>query len=105
MPTDSHMTKVEGVPDSSAAVPGMAYFPDTGPFGRTCGECIHRGYKRVSSKETFNERTQTWFAKTRSVTACAMFKRLAGCHGPAIDADNHACKYFEAKPEATQEPA
>jgi hypothetical protein len=75
----------------------MAYFANTGPFGRTCGECIHHGYKRVSSKEKWNEYAQAWIAKTYKVTACAMFKRLSGNHGPPVGADNPACKYFEAK--------
>lgn len=97
MTTPSGMVKIEGVPDRSEAVPGMAYFAGTGPFARTCGECVHRGYSRQSETGRWNEETRETVYRSYRVQACAEFKRLAGHHGPAIDADNDACKYFKAK--------
>jgi hypothetical protein len=81
------LTRIKGVPDSSEAKPGMAFFEGTGPQDKRCGDCHHRGYYR----ETAN-------GKHRKVLACQMFKKLSGRHGPPIDRNWHACKYFEQKP-------
>lgn len=82
----THLTTIEGVPDSSTAVPGMAYFADTGPATKTCGDCELRGYHR-----------QRGNGKTYHTAGCAMFKKLSGRHGPPVGRDNKACKYFEPK--------
>lgn len=99
MSAQDHMVKIEGVPGSEQAVPGMAYFAGTGPFARTCGECIHRGYSRQSTTGRWDEATQQMMHRSYRVQGCAEFKRLAGHHGPAVDSDNEACKYFKAKPD------
>lgn len=83
----SVMTKIEGVADSDDAIPGMAFFAGTGPFGETCKGCAHRGYYKQS--ET---------GKTYRVNKCAVFKRLSGGrHGADIKASYSACKYFELR--------
>lgn len=79
--------------------PGMAYFADTGPFGRTCGECRFKGYRRTAVASTFNERTQEYFHKQYSHGGCKKFLELSGHHGPPIHKSLHACKFFEAKAE------
>lgn len=91
------MVKIEGVPDAADAKPGMAFFADTGPFGRTCGECVHRGYTRQSGNGRWDEARQEMIYRHYRVTSCAMFLKMAGHHGPPVETDYHACKYFEAK--------
>lgn len=71
---------------------GMAYFAGSGPAGKTCGDCKHRGYQRERSYPNANGAPVFY----RS-TGCAMFKKLSGRHGPPIDAALNACKYFEGK--------
>lgn len=95
----SFMTKLDGVPDTDQVKPGMAYFEGTGPAGQTCGKCKHRGYSRISSNGTWSKYTQQIEHRTYRVTSCAKFKALAGEHGPSVDRDWKACKYFEAKPK------
>lgn len=94
----SGMTKLVGVPDSDDVIPGMAYFQGSGPDGKTCGNCAHRGYGRQSANGRWREDLQQFVHNTYRTQACAMFKALAGHHGPAIDAGCKACKYFEQKP-------
>lgn len=80
------LTRIPGVPDSEDVQPGMAYFPGTGPEGKTCGSCAHRGYTRESSS-----------GKAYSVAGCMKFKRMTGRYGPAVGSDWRACKYYEVK--------
>jgi hypothetical protein len=94
-----HLTKIAGVPDSAKLKRGMAYFENTGPFGRTCGECIHKGYRRKSSVEQWNDKLQQHIARWYHWSGCAMFKKLAGKHGPEVQKEWAACKYFKEKEE------
>jgi hypothetical protein len=73
------MTKLDGVPDREDAKPGMAFFANTGPFGATCGDCSHRRFKQGKGM------------------ACAMYHKLTGRHGAAVDRHWSACKYFEPR--------
>ncbi|MCW2228126.1 hypothetical protein [Bradyrhizobium elkanii] len=91
------MTRLEGVPDADDALPGMAYFAGTGPYGKTCGECKFRGLIRESSKGIWNENLQQIVHKSYRTTQCAMFKKLAGCHGSPVKKDYRACKYFDER--------
>lgn len=93
------MTVIEGVPDSTSARPGMAFFCGTGPAGKTCGDCIHRGYKREGRKGTWSEKLQQEVYRNYQVQKCAVFKKMAGKHGQDVDADNPSCKYFQQKPK------
>lgn len=93
----SYMTRLEGVPDTDDAKPGMAYFAGTGPDGKTCGQCKHRGLTRQSRKGTWSEKLQQIVHKSYRTTQCAMFKKLAGMHGTAVKKDYPCCKYFEPK--------
>ena len=93
-----YMTKLPGVPSSDQVKEGMAFFEGTGPDGKTCGDCKHRGYQRLRSPK-WNEEFQNFVEKSYRVTSCAMFKALAGEHGGSVDKDWKACKYFEAKPK------
>jgi hypothetical protein len=93
----SYMTKIEGVADSDDVKPGMAFFAGTGPCEKTCGDCKYRGLTRQSQKATYSERSQQFVHKTYRTTQCAMFKKLAGTHGAAVDKNWPACKYFEPK--------
>lgn len=73
------MKPIDGVPDRSNAKPGMAYFADTGPFGRTCGQCGHRGRSG----------------------RCALFRQMMrGKRGPPVEPQWKACKYFEIKKQS-----
>jgi hypothetical protein len=63
----------------------MAYFAGSGPRGAICGGCQHKGYQH--------------FDAVRRKLGCAMFHRLTGKHGPAINASWSACKYFEERPK------
>jgi hypothetical protein len=77
-------------------VPGMAYFANTGPFGKTCGDCINRGYRRLRSPK-FDAKLNEWVEKSYNYNGCAKFKELTGNNGPVIDSLLHSCKYFEDK--------
>jgi len=91
------LTKLPDVPDKEDALPGMAYFAGTGPWGKTCGDCAHRGMWRRSSIEHYDERLKEFVAKTYRYGGCAMFKALTGKYGPAVADHNRSCKYFEPK--------
>lgn len=93
----SFMTKIEGVPDSDQALPGMAFFAGTGPNGKLCKDCKFRGLTRTSSRSTYSEKLQQFVHKTYRTNQCQMFKRLSGNHGAAVGKDYPACKYFEEK--------
>lgn len=92
-----YMTKLDGVPSTDDALPGMAFFAATGPGGKTCGDCKHRGLTRTSQRATYSERAKAFVHKSYRTTQCAMFKKLAGSHGSAVKKDYPACKYFEQK--------
>lgn len=93
------MTKIEGVPDNAEAKPGMAFFAGTGPFAAKCGECVHRGYRRRSANGHYDPNTGETHHRIYHVGGCAMFHKLSGHHGPPIEKDWEACKYFERKPK------
>ena len=98
----SHMTKIEGVPDSDSAKPGMAFFAATGPFGKTCGDCKHRGYFKESSRGRWDEGLQQLVYRGYRVQKCDVARRMnGGKHMADVDAANHACKYFESKEKPT----
>jgi hypothetical protein len=100
----SYLTKLDGVPDSDQAKPGMAFFAGTGPAGKTCGDCKLRGYSRQSSRPSWNAKAMDYVHRAYRTTACQMFKKLTGIHGPTVKTDWPSCKYFEAK-EKVKEPA
>jgi len=91
------MTKIEGVPDSSEAKPGMAFYAGSGPQGKTCDDCIHRGYRRESQRGHWSQAAGREVFKTYRVRSCAQFKKLTGMHGMPVEDDYAACKYFEQK--------
>lgn len=90
----SNLIKIEGVPDTDDVHEGMAFFANTGPFATTCGDCKHRGYRRLMA-EKFNPSTGEYESRQRRATGCAMFYKLTNRHGPTVDADWPSCKYFE----------
>ena len=69
--------------------PGMAYFANTGPDGKVCGDCKFKGYWR----RIVNARGE--FVRSIHSGGCAKFHSLTGVHGPAINKYLPACKYFE----------
>lgn len=89
------LTKIEGVPSRDQAIPGMAYFAGTGPDGKTCKDCEHRGYYRQSEK--WSEERNCWVTNSYRVQKCAQFKSMTGRHGADVAADCRACKYFQQK--------
>lgn len=93
------MVKIDGVPDADAIRPGMAFFCGAGPAGKQCGDCVHRGYRRESRRGTWSDKIQQMVHRSYKVQKCAMFKKMAGVHGPDVDGDNPSCKYFEQKPK------
>lgn len=93
----NYMTKIEGVADTDDALPGMAFFAGTGPYGKTCGDCTFRGLVRQSQNGTYSERLEQFVYKSYRTTQCAKFKKLSGNYGAAVKADYPACKYFETK--------
>lgn len=92
-----YMTKLEGVPSTDDAIPGMAHFAGSGPDGKTCGKCKFRGLVRESRRATFSEKLQDFVHKSYRTTQCQVFKRLTGEYGAAVKKDYKACKYFEPK--------
>ena len=92
MKLTSHLTSGYA-PELTAQIrqtrPGQAHFANSGPFGATCGECVHLGYwkqARNAAGEIVN---------TTRVKGCAKFHALTGKHGPALPPGTPACKYFE----------
>lgn len=80
----SYMTQLEGVPDTDQALPGMAFFAGTGPYGKTCGQCVFRGYYKENKK-----------GDMKRTSGCEKFRRLAGgAHGDPVKKSYPACKYF-----------
>jgi hypothetical protein len=75
--------------------PGMAHFANTGPFGRTCGECVFLGYYRKYRNSSGD------LIKTAHRQGCAKFLQLTRIHGARVPASAAACKYFERKKEET----
>ncbi len=68
------MTKITGVPHKHDAHPGMAYFPDTGPYATTCGDCALRVRGR-----------------------CEKYREMTGRLGGVLKKLWHSCKYFTRK--------
>lgn len=95
------MTKIEGVPSRAQMIPGMAYFPGTGPAGTTCGDCKFRGIRRKSSKQKIDTLKNDYVDTYYSSASCAEFKRLTGKYGPSMSPGNPSCKYFQ--PEKAEE--
>jgi len=93
----SRMTRLEGVPDTDDAIPGMAFFAGTGPFGKTCGDCKHRGMVRESRTGKWNEKLQQIVFRSYRTTQCVMYKKLSGHSGASVKKQYPACKYFEQK--------
>jgi hypothetical protein len=56
----------------------MAHFAATGPRGKKCSECLHRG--RATKNGDWR---------------CDKYRALMGKPGPKIWGDPLACKYFE----------
>ena len=92
-----HLTEIPGVPSKAAAIRGMAHFAGSGPSGKTCGDCLHRGYRRQSLKEHWDAAIRQMVSNFYRHPGCAMYRKLTGRHGSKIAPENHACKYFEAK--------
>jgi hypothetical protein len=93
----SFMTRLPGVPDTDEALPGMAFFAGTGPYGKTCGDCKFRGLVRESQRGTWNEKLQQIVHRHYRTTQCSKYKSLAGHHGSPVKEDYPCCKYFEQK--------
>jgi hypothetical protein len=70
--------------------PGQAFFADTRPLGKTCGDCKFRGYWRTIVNQS------GFPAGSKRSQGCAKFHALTGTHGPKINEYLRACKYFEA---------
>lgn len=84
----SYLTKIPGWQDKRDVQPGMAHFARTGPAGKTCGDCAHRGYFRNKDD-------------VRKHYGCARFRQLTDKNGPAVESGWHACKYFNQKSPPT----
>jgi hypothetical protein len=82
----SYLTRFPGVPDSDDVKAGMAHFENSGPFGKTCGTCVHRGYWRAG-KSKVNPRTGLIEEKLVHSKGCRMFVKLTHRHGPAVNKD------------------
>jgi hypothetical protein len=93
----SIMTRLPGVPDRDDVKPGMAHFAGSGPYGATCGTCLHRGYWRAG-KEKFNKRTGLIEERRIRSQGCKIYMKLAMQYGPPVDKRWAACKYYEENP-------
>lgn len=92
------MVKEAGVPDREDMRLGMAFFANTGPAGKTCGDCKCLGYMRESTRGHWSDARQQVEYKSYRVKKCSLFKKMAGHHGSVVDLKNPACKYFDQKP-------
>ncbi|WLA79626.1 hypothetical protein [Bradyrhizobium elkanii] len=91
------MTRLPGVPDRDDIRPGMAHFPGTGPFGKTCGTCVHRGYWR-KGKDKIDPKTHAIISHQVRTGGCKMFLILTHAHGPAISKNWEACRHYVERP-------
>ena len=90
--------------EQTQTMPGMAHFAGTGPAGKTCGDCVNRGYHRKRIPK-FDARINDWVEKSYKVNGCAKYNQLTGKHGGVIDPRLHACRYFEEKPSEQPTPS
>jgi hypothetical protein len=79
------LTHIDGWPSKANALPGMAHFAGTGPGGKTCRDCVFRGYYREHG--------------VKKHYGCQKFKSLTGNNGPVVQSDWPACRHFEQKPK------
>lgn len=86
------LTQVDGVPDSSGIIRGMAHFAGTGPAGTYCRECLWWGF---FLKDHWNV-AHAACEKHRKLT-----KQLRVPRGglPPVPSGARSCKYFEARPK------
>jgi hypothetical protein len=70
---------------------GQVHFAATGPFGATCGDCVHLGYWRRIQNGSGDT------VRTKHVSGCAKFFALTGKHGKVVPASAEACKYFKRR--------
>ena len=94
--TMSYLTKIPGTPDRDSVQPGMAHLEGSGPAGKTCEHCTHRGYFRTG-KAKFNSRTGMIEQNPVRTMGCRIFLKLTHRHGPAVNKDWRACRYFQPK--------
>ena len=92
----SLMTRIPGYPDRDDVKPGMASFEGTGPAGKTCESCMHRGYSR-KGRDKFNSRTNLIEETHYRARGCEIFHKLTHRHGPAVDKKWRACRYYDPK--------
>lgn len=90
-------TRLPGVPDRDDVKPGMASYAGTGPYGATCGTCRSRSYWRAA-KGKFNQQTGQIEERRVRSQACKMFLVLTHRHGPPVQKEWPACKYYEENP-------
>jgi hypothetical protein len=81
------MTSIPGVPSRDQIRSGMAFYIGTGPKGAVCGNCKHKGY--YDNLNVFRD-------------GCAMYRKMAGRHGAAINKEYRACKYYEQQTDASR---
>jgi hypothetical protein len=94
LPLTSHLTRgysPELEQQIRTSYPGQAHFGNSGPFGRTCGECASLGYYKRIYDNAGN------CANTTKVGGCKKFHQLTGQHGAIVPPNAPACKYFEPK--------
>jgi hypothetical protein len=91
------MTRVKGIPDKRDLKPGMAHFPGTGPEGKTCGDCMHRGYKVQSQSASWDKKTKQSIYRWYKTYKCAMYRKLMQHNGPAVKSWYPACRHFQDK--------
>jgi hypothetical protein len=70
---------------------GQAHFANTGPFGATCGECVHLGYFRQVRSKSGD------VVKAVHHGGCAKFHQFTNKHGPVVPGHAAACRHFERK--------
>jgi hypothetical protein len=92
------MVEIPGVPTNDQVKPGMAFFAGTGPWDKRCGDCALRGY-HYPGPERWSAEQNTFVSRTYKSQGCAMFKKMTGNRGPAVDEMWPSCKYFEQKPK------
>lgn len=75
----------------------MAHYEGSGPPGKTCGDCYYRGYYRDKAKGRFDTATHEIVHDRYRVQACFKYYIMMSQHGPAVDRDYKACRYFHNK--------
>lgn len=76
--------------------PGMAHWAGTGPRGKTCGQCVFKGFS-YPGREVTNARTGNTHTVMHRSNGCEKFYKMMRKVGADLPDKSFSCKYFEQR--------